>query len=227
MKENSVHHTGHRQRLRERFLRGGESALNDYELLELMLFGANPRADMKPLAKDLILQFGNLTGVINADHAALLKVNGVGETAIAVLKAVQATMTRALREQIMQQPILSSWNQVLEYCRLTMGHLKQEQLRLLFLDTKNCLIADEVQQTGTINHTPIFPREVVKRSLDLGASAIILVHNHPSGDPSPSAEDIEMTKHIRQVTNQLGILVHDHLIIAKDRHYSFKKEGLL
>jgi DNA repair protein RadC len=213
-----LHHTGHRQRLRERFIRGGDTALNDYELLELLLFGANPRADMKPLAKDLLQEFGSLTGVINADHAALLKINGVGETAIAILKAVQATMTRALREQIMQKPILSSWTQVLEYCRLSMGYLKQEQLRLLFLDCKNCLIADEVQQTGTINHTPVFPREVVKRALELGSSAIILVHNHPSGDPSPSAEDIEMTKHIRNVSTPLGILLHDHIIIAKTRH---------
>ncbi len=222
-----MHHLGHRQRLRERFLRGGESALNDYELLELLLFGANPRADMKPLAKDLLEEFGSLTGVLNADHAALLKVTGVGESAIAILKAVQATLTRSLREQISQRPILSSWSQLLEYCHLSMGYLKQEQLRLLFLDAKNCLIADEVQQTGTINNTPIFPREVVKRALDLGASAIILVHNHPSGDPSPSTEDIEMTRHIRNVSTQLGIMVHDHLIIAKNRHYSFRKEGLL
>jgi DNA repair protein RadC len=222
-----MHNTGHRQRLRERFLKAGETALSDYELLELLLFGANPRADMKPLAKDLLQEFGSLTGVLNADQPALLKVAGVGESAIAILKAVHATMTRALREQIAQKPILSSWNQLLEYCHLCMGYLKQEQLRLLFLNTKNCLIADEVQQTGTVNHTPIFPREVVKRALDLGASAIIIVHNHPSGDPSPSAEDIEMTKHIRNVSTQLGIMVHDHLIIAKNRHYSFRKEGLL
>ncbi len=219
--------TGHRQRLRDRFLRAGETSLSDYELLELLLFGANPRADMKPLAKELLQEFGSLTGVLNAEHVALLKINGVGETAIAILKAVQATMTRSLREQIMQKPILSSWNQVLEYCHLSMGYLKQEQLRLLFLDTKNCLIADEVQQTGTINHTPIFPREVVKRALDLSASAIIIVHNHPSGDPTPSTEDIEMTRHIRNVSTQLGILLHDHIIIAKNRHYSFKTEGLL
>jgi len=219
--------TGHRQRLRERFLRAGEASLSDYELLELLLFGANPRADMKPLAKELLQEFGSLTGVLNAEHVALLKINGVGETAIAILKAVQATLTRSLREQIMQKPILSSWSQVLEYCHLSMGYLKQEQLRLLFLDTKNCLIADEVQQTGTINHTPIFPREVVKRALDLSASAIIIVHNHPSGDPTPSKEDIEMTQHIRNVSTQLGIMLHDHIIIAKNRHYSFKTEGLL
>lgn len=222
-----MHQIGHRQRLRERFLRGGEEALHDYELLELLLFGANPRADMKPMAKDLLNEFGSLAGVMNADHAALLKVPGVGESAIAILKAVQATMTRALRQQIQQKPILSSWTQLLEYCHLSMGYLKQEQLRLLFLDSKNCLIADEVQQTGTVNNTPIFPREVVKRALDLGASAIILVHNHPSGDPSPSIDDIEMTRHIRNVSTQLGILIHDHLIIAKNRHYSFRKEGLL
>lgn len=224
---NDTNVSGHRQRLRERFLRGGESALNDYELLELLLFGANPRADMKPLAKELLKEFGSLSGVMQADHAALLKISGVGESAIAILKGVHATMTRALREQIMQKPVLSSWAQVIEYCRLTMGHLKQEQLRLLFLDSKNCLICDEVQQTGTVNHTPIFPREVVKRALDVAASAFIIVHNHPSGDSKPSADDIEMTRHIRNVSTQLGILLHDHIIIAKTKHYSFKTEGLL
>lgn len=222
-----MHHTGHRQRLRERFLRGGEAALNNYELLELLLFGANPRADMKPLAKDLLNAFGNINGVLNADQAALLKIPGVGESAIAIIHAVHATMVRSLREQIKQRPVLSSWNQVLDYCHLTMGYLKNEQLRLLYLDSKNYLISDEVQQTGTINHTPIFPREVVKRALDHGAAAIIIVHNHPSGDPSPSAEDIEMTKQIRNISNQLGILLHDHIIIAKSRHYSFKSEGLM
>ncbi|MBP6986104.1 MAG: DNA repair protein RadC [Alphaproteobacteria bacterium] len=225
MSTNNV--SGHRQRLRERFLKCGESAVADYELLELLLFGANPRADMKPVAKELLNVFGSLSDILHADHAALLKVSGVGESAIAILKGVQAVMIRVMREEIIQKPILSSWTQVLQYCKLTMGHLKQEQLRLLFLDSKNALICDEVQQTGTVNHTPIFPREVVKRALELAASSFIMVHNHPSGDPKPSVEDIEMTKHLRNVSSQLGIMLHDHIIIAKNRHYSFRTEGLM
>ncbi|MGB0935653.1 MAG: RadC family protein [Alphaproteobacteria bacterium] len=227
MSKTSPHYHGHRQRLRERFLNGTESALADYELLELLLFGANPRGDVKPTAKELINTFGSITNVIYAQPKDLRKIKGMGDAAVAILKAIQQVSIRSLRSQAMERPVLSSWDAVLNYCAAQMEHLTIEQLRLIFLDRKNQIICDEVQQTGTIDYTPIFPREVVKRSLDIGAAAFIMVHNHPSGDPTPSPADIDMTRKIRDVSERLGIHLHDHIIIGNGCYTSFKSEGLI
>jgi DNA repair protein RadC len=218
---------GHRQRLRERFLKGGPDALPDYELLELVLFFANPRGDVKPLAKTLIQRFGSFAEVISADAAALAQVKGVGETAVAALKAVQAAALRLARQQVLNQPVLSSWTKVLDYCRASMAFEGTERFRILFLNRKNALIADEVQQKGTVDHTPVYPREVIKRALELGATAIIMVHNHPSGDPTPSPADIAMTREVRDAGQKLGIALHDHVIIGRGGTASFKSLGLL
>lgn len=221
------HYHGHRQRLRERFMASGGDGLPDYELLELLLSVAVPRRDMKPLAKTLIAEFGGFAGVIAAAPAALRKVAGMGDVSVTALKVVQAAAVRLSREQAMEQPVIGSWDRLLDYCKAAMAREKTEQFRLLFLDTKNRLIADEVQQRGTVNHTPLYPREVVKRALEVGASAIILVHNHPSGDPTPSRADIDMTKEVQEAAAKLGIAVHDHLVIGRDGHTSFKVLGLL
>ena len=221
------HYHGHRQRLRERFVGAGPGALADYELLELLLFPALPRSDVKPLAKALIERFDGFAGVINADLKDLREVPGLGETSAIALKAVQAAVQRVLRAQVIERPVLSSWQGVLDYCHAAMAHAKIEEFRLLFLDRKNALIADEVQQRGTVDHTPVYPREVVKRALDLGASAIILVHNHPSGDPTPSKADIEMTREVAKAAKLLGIEVHDHLIIGRNGQTSLRGLGLL
>jgi DNA repair protein RadC len=218
---------GHRQRLRERFLRGGGDALADYELLELVLCAALPRRDTKPLAKHLIAKFGSFAAAIAAPPAELNKIAGVGDAVVAALKIVQAASQRALRERVLDQPVLSSWQALLDYCQVVMQHGRVEQFRVLFLDRKNVLIADEVQQTGTVDHAPVYPREIVRRALDLSASAIILVHNHPSGDPSPSRSDIDMTKRVVEAAHPLGISVHDHLVIGRKGHASFKSLGLL
>ncbi|MEE9139698.1 MAG: DNA repair protein RadC, partial [Alphaproteobacteria bacterium] len=188
------HYLGHRRRLRERFLKGGAEALGDYELLELVLFLAQPRRDVKPLAKQLLARFGGFAGVISAQPEALREVPGLGEGGVAALKSVQAAALRLVREEVAERPVIGSWDKLLAYCRASMGREQIEQFRLLFLDHKNRLIADELQQTGTVDHVPVYPREVVKRALSLGASAIIMVHNHPSGDPTPSKGDIEMTR---------------------------------
>ena len=216
---------GHRARLRERFLKGAD-ALADYELLELLLMQAMPRRDMKPLAKSLMKRFGSFQRVISAEPAELLEVKGVGEAALVVLKSVQAAALRLARAEAMDRPVMSSWQKVLDYCRASMAYGKTEQFRLLFLDRKNVLIADEVQQRGTVDHTPLYPREVVKRALELGASAIILVHNHPSGDPTPSKADIAMTREVVEAALKLGISVHDHIIIGASGHASLKSLGL-
>ncbi|MDJ0950310.1 MAG: DNA repair protein RadC [Alphaproteobacteria bacterium] len=221
------HYHGHRQRLRQRFLKGGPDALPDYELLELILFGANPRGDVKPVAKALLAEFGDLARVLSAEPEALARVAGVGETAIAALKAVQAAAIRLTRAEATERPLIGSWDKLLAYCHASMAYGKTEQFRLLFLDRKNKLIADEVQQQGTVDHTPLYPREVVKRALELGASAIILVHNHPSGDPTPSAADIEMTREVSKAAAAVGVTVHDHVVIAQSGHVSFRSEGLL
>jgi len=218
---------GHRQRLRERFLKGGPDALPDYELLELVLFFANPRGDVKPLAKTLIQRFGSFAEVISAEAAALAQVKGVGETAIAALKAVQAAALRLARQQVLTQPVLSSWTKVLDYCRASMAYEPTERFRILFLNRKNALIADEVQQRGTVDHTPVYPREVIKRALELGATAIIMVHNHPSGDPTPSPADIAMTREVRDAGSKLGIALHDHVIIGRGGTSSMKAMGLI
>ncbi len=218
--------SGHRERLRRRFLEGGDSALADYELLELLLFQAQARRDMKPLAKRLIASFGSFGAVISASPADLARVGGVGPSVITALKVVRAAAVRLAREEVVDRPVLSSWQQVLDYCRIAMAHEGIEQFRLLFLDSKNAVIADEVQQTGTVNHTPVYPREVIKRALELGATALIMVHNHPSGDPSPSKADIEMTRSVADAAGRLGITLHDHIVIGRSGHVSMRGAGL-
>ena len=220
--EEAPHYHGHRQRLRTRFLEAGADALSDYELIELILFRAIPQRDLKPLAKDLIARFGSFAEVVSAPIERLREMKGLGEAAIAELKIVQASANRLARGQVKRRPVLSSWSSVLDYCRTAMAFAEREQFRILFLDKRNALIADEVQQTGTVDHTPVYPREVIKRALELSATAIILVHNHPSGDPTPSRADIQMTQAIIDVAKPLGIAVHDHIIVGKDGHASFK-----
>jgi DNA repair protein RadC len=213
---------GHRQRLRKRFMKGGGDALPDYELLELVLFGALPRRNTKELAKRLIARFGSFAEVINAPEALLAEVKDVGDVVITELKLVRAAALRLMRSELLERPVLSSWSEVLHYCRAAMGFESREQFRILFLDKKNHLIADEVQQEGTVDHTPVYVREVVKRALELSATAIVLVHNHPSGDPTPSRADIEMTRQIVEVAKPLGLVVHDHIIVGRQGHVSFK-----
>ena len=220
-------HSGHRQRLKERFLTGGPDALPDYELLELLLFSAIPRRDTKPLAKQLLERFGSFAEVINASPERLREVKGVGDAAVTQIKLARAAALRLMRGSIMQRPVLSSWTSVLEYCRAAMGFDEREAFRILFLDKKNRLIADEVQQHGTVDHTPVYVREVVKRALELSASAIILVHNHPSGDPTPSRADIDMTRQIVEAAKPLGIAIHDHVIVGRQGHASLKALKLL
>lgn len=222
------HYHGHRDRLRERFLSAGPDALPDYELLELLLFQAIPRRDVKPLAKELLTAFGSLWAVTQASPEQLKARFGFSDGIIAALRVVGAIGLRMARQQVIGQPILSSWQKLLDYCAGAMAHEPVEQFRLLFLDRKNTLIADEVQQRGTVDHTPVYPREVVRRALELSASAVILVHNHPSGDPTPSRADIEMTKQIMAAATALGVVVHDHVIIGKGgRYVSFKSAGLM
>jgi DNA repair protein RadC len=218
---------GHRQRLKQRFLAGGAGAIPDYELLELILFGAIPRRDTKPLAKRLLERFGSFAEVINAPAERLKEVKGVGDAAILQLKLVRAGALRLMQGGIMQRAVLGSWSAVLDYCRAAMAFEVREQFRILFLDKKNRLIADEVQQQGTVDHTPVYIREVVKRALELSASAIILVHNHPSGDPTPSRADIDMTRQIVEAARPLGITIHDHVIVGRQGHASFKGLRLL
>ncbi len=220
-------HAGHRERLRDRFLNAGPDSLADYELLELILFSALPRVDTKPMAKALLERFGSFAAVISADPRRLEEIKGLGRAGVVCLKAVQAAALAFMRDDIMDQPILSSWDKLLRYCKASMGHSTTEQFRILFLNNKNALIADEVQQRGTVNHTPVYPREVIKRALELGATAIIMVHNHPSGDPTPSQGDIAMTREVVEAAGKLHIAVHDHLIIGRNSHASFKALGLL
>ncbi|MET4806599.1 DNA repair protein RadC [Limibacillus sp. MBR-115] len=220
------HYFGHRQRLRERFLLRGGSALSDYEVIELLLFGARPRGDVKPLAKDLLRRFGSLSALLSAPAEDLARLPGLGEASVVALKIVQEAALRLAREEIRQRPVLSSWNKVLNYARIMLAEEKVERFHLLFLDRKNRLISDEEQQRGTVDHTPVYPREVIKRALDLGASSIILIHNHPSGDPTPSKQDIAITREIVEAAGKLGIEVHDHLIIGKGGHTSLKSLGL-
>ncbi|MGH1463992.1 MAG: RadC family protein [Cognatishimia sp.] len=217
----------HRKRLRERFVQGGANAMPDYELLELVLFRAIPRQDVKPLARRLLNTFGSFNATLSASAMRLGQVNGVGDSVICELKIVEATAHRLARSKIMQRPVLSSWEALLDYCQTAMSHRETEQFRLLFLDTKNTLIADEEQAKGTVNHVPVYPREVVKRALELNASALILVHNHPSGDPTPSQSDLDMTAQIQQACSVLSITLHDHLVIGKSQALSFRSKGLL
>jgi DNA repair protein RadC len=221
------HYLGHRERLRRRFREAGPDALPDYELLELILFRAAPRRDTKPLAKALIARFGTFAEALNAPEELLREVPGIGEAAITEIKLVRAAALRLVRGEVLERPVLSSWAQVLDYCRASMGFASKEQFRILFLDKRNQIIADEVQQTGTVDHTPVYVREVVKRALELSATAIVLVHNHPSGDPTPSRADIEMTRQIVAAAKPLGVMVHDHIIVGKQGHASLKGLGLI
>ncbi len=225
--ETKPSHTGHRDRLRERFLIGGTDALADYELLELILFMAIPRKDTKPLAKALLAQFGSLPALLNAPISQLTQINGVSNNTAIAIKAIHATATRMLKQEIMQMPVLNSWSRLMDYCMATMAHEKREHFRILFLNKKNELIADEIQGSGTVDHTPAYPREIMKRALELASTALILVHNHPSGDPTPSEADIDMTNQIIRAASPLNIVVHDHIIVSKNGYTSFKNEGLI
>jgi DNA repair protein RadC len=221
------HYHGHRERLRARLRDAGPTALADYELLELVLFRALAQRDVKPLAKTLIEKFGSFAEVIAAPPERLKEVKGLGDACIAELKIVEAAAQRLARGELKRRAVLSSWSAVLDYCRTTMAFADKEQFRILFLDKRNALIADEVQQRGTVDHTPVYPREVAKRALELSATAVVLVHNHPSGDPTPSQADIEMTRSIIEVARPLGIAVHDHIIVGKDGHASLKALKLI
>ena len=226
-KKPKPHFHGHRDRLRQKFLERGPDALEDYELLELILFAAIPRVDVKPIAKKLLLDHKNLWNVVQASSEKLTE-SGLKENAIAAIKAVGATALRAQKSELIQQPVLSSWTKIIHYCQAAMEHSETEQFRVLFMDRKHRLIADEVQQTGTIDHTPVYPREVVKRALAHGAAAVILVHNHPSGDTMPSAGDIAMTKQVIAALKAVDVIVHDHLIVGRQAEpMSFKTHGLL
>jgi len=218
---------GHRERLRDRFRDGGAAALPDYELLEMVLFRAIKRGDTKPLAKMLLARFGSFAEVISAAPERLQEIKGVGPAVVSELKLIQAAALRLSRAAIINRPLLSTWTSILAYCRAAMAYNDIESFRLLFMDKKNQLIADEVQQEGTVDHTPVYAREVIKRALELSASAIIMVHNHPSGDPTPSVADIEMTKRIIAAGDKLGIIVHDHVIIARNGHVSLRQLGVI
>lgn len=219
--------SGHRQRLRDRFNAGGPEALPDYELLELVLFRVFARRDTKDLAKRLIARFGSFAEVVHAPAERLKEVKGVGEGVITELKVIRAAALRTAKSAVMERPVLSSWSQVLEYVRVAQAFEEREQFRILFLDKKNRLIADEVQGKGTVDHTPVYVREVIKRALELSSTAIILVHNHPSGDPTPSRADIDMTRLIVEAGKPLGVAVHDHIIVGREGHTSFRAQRLI
>ncbi len=219
--------SGHRQRLRDRFRQGGADAMPDYELLELVLFRAIPRQDTKALSKRLLARFGTFAEVINAPDNQLREVKGVGEAVITELRLIAAAALRLSKSTVIDKPALSSWQEVIDYARAAQGFSHVEQFRILFLDKRNHLIADEVQGTGTVDHTPVYIREVVKRALELSATAIVLVHNHPSGDPTPSRADIDMTRLIIQAARPLGVTVHDHIIVGREGHASFKALKLI
>lgn len=216
------HYLGHRARLKARFLEGGPESLPDYELLELVLFRTLPRGDVKPLAKQLVATFGSFAGALAAPYERLVEIKGVKDATATDFKVIEAAARRFAKGAIGKRPVLSSWSALIDYCRTAMAFDDRERFRILFLDKKNALIADEVQQTGTVDHTPVYPREVVRRALELRATALILVHNHPSGDPTPSRADIEMTRTIVTVAKPLGIEIHDHVIVGREGHASFR-----
>ena len=221
------HYAGHRQRLRERFVNGGAEAMQDYELLELILFMAIPRRDVKPLAKALLAQYGGLPALLAAPVGQLTQSEGVSENVAIALKSVQATAHRMLRQDIMKKPVLNSWARLIDYCMATMAHEGREHFRILFLNKKNELIADEIQGSGTVDHTPAYPREIMKRALELSATAVILVHNHPSGDPAPSQADIDMTHAIIRAGEPFSIKIHDHVIVSRGGYKSLRSEGMI
>ncbi len=225
--DGKPHYLGHRQRLKQRFMDGGAQPLTDYEMLELVLFRILPRQDTKPIAKNLIEVFGSFSAVLNAPTERLVTIKGIGNAAATELKIIRSAALLLLREDVMHKPVISSWDALIGYCHAAMAHQEKEQFRILFLDKKNRLIADEIQQEGTVDHTPVYIREIIKRALELSATAIILVHNHPSGDPTPSRADIEMTNQIMLAANNLNIDIHDHIIIGKEGHTSFKGQGLI
>lgn len=225
--KSKPHYHNHRTRLRERFMKAGRTALADYELLELVLFRAIPRKDVKPLAKELLTTFGDFNRVISAEPHNLNSVKGVGHAVIQELKIIEAAAHRLGQAKVLGTNAIQSWDALLAYCKTTMAHRNTEQFRILFMDKKNILIADEEQAKGTVDHVPVYPREVVKRALALNASALILVHNHPSGDPTPSDADITMTRRIENAADTLGITLHDHVIIGKESDVSFRALGLL
>ncbi len=227
MTEAKPHYHGHRDRLRQRLLGSGPDALADYEVIELLLFGAKPRGDVKPLAKALMDRFGNLANVLSASPEELASLEGMGRSSIAAIKIVQEASRRLAREEILDRPVLSSWNKLLDYVRISLAREKVENFHLLFLDRKNRLIADERHTTGSLDTTPVYPRDIVKRALDLNAAALILVHNHPSGSARPSKQDIDLTKQIMETAGRLGIHVHDHIIVGRSDHTSMRSMGLL
>lgn len=218
---------GHRGRMREKLLDRGPDALADYEMLEMLLFFAMPKGDTKPLAKALINRFGSFARVLAAPQQELLETRGLGQHSVAALKLVHASSLRLARAEVMEMPVLNKWDLLIDYLNAVLAREKIEQFRVLFLDTRNRLVGDEAQARGTVNHTPVYPREVVKRALELNATALILVHNHPSGDPTPSREDIAMTREVKAAAAALGIALHDHVIIGNGQHLSFRREGLL
>lgn len=225
--DEEPHYLGHRDRLRARFRSAGPDGLSDYELLELVLFRSIPRRDVKPIAKDLVKRFGSFAEVVCAPPQRLLEVKGIGESVLADLKLIEAAARRITRGSIAKRPVMASGGAVLDYCRTAMAFAEREHFRILFLDKKNALIADEEQQRGTVDHTPVYPREVIKRALELSASALILVHNHPSGDPTPSPADVRMTREIAEIAKPLGIALHDHLIVGRNGHASLRALHLI
>ncbi len=225
--DSAVGASGHRSRMRQRLLKAGPDALADHEMLEMVLFLALPRRDTKPIGRALLARFGSFGGVIGAPVAELSTIEDLGEAGIAALKLVHGAALRLLKQQATETPVIASWDRLMEYLTASMVHERIEQFRVLFLDTRNRLIADEVQSRGSINHTPAYPREVVRRALELHATAVILAHNHPSGEPTPSREDIVMTADIAKAAATMGITLHDHIIIGRNRHVSFRQEKLL
>jgi DNA repair protein RadC len=226
-KKDTPHYHGHRDRLRGRFREQGHESFADYELLELVLFQLIPQKDTKPLAKALIKKFGSLAEVMNAPVEELVKVEGIKDNTALALKAITALSHRAMKAELSNKPILNSWTRLMDYCVTTMAHEKREHFRILFLNKKNEMIADEIQNSGTVDHTPAYPREIMKRALELGATALILVHNHPSGDPKPSQADIDMTWHIMKAAEPFNIVIHDHIVVSRSGYSSFKNLGLI
>lgn len=221
------HYHGHRDRLRERFIEGGENALQDYEILELVLFNLIPRKDVKPLAKDIIAHFGSLPEAMASSIEELQKIEGISKNCAIGLKSITALNNRSMKQEFKSKPVLNNWSRLMDYCYSTMAHEKKEHFRILFLNKKNELLADEIQASGTVDHTPAYPREIMKRALEHGATALILMHNHPSGDPKPSKADIDMTNQIIRAAEPFQIMIHDHIIMARNGYTSFKSEGLI
>lgn len=221
------HYHGHRDRLRQRFVESGMDALQDYELVELLLFMAVPRRDVKPLAKTLLKKFGSFPDLMNASIDELIQIDGINKNTAIALKTVNSAAHRLMKQELMRKPVLNNWTRLMDYCHVTMAHEKREHFRILFLNKKNEMLADEIQGSGTVDHTPAYPREIIKRALELGATALILLHNHPSGDPKPSQADIDMTQAIIRAAQPFDIIIHDHVIIARSGYSSFKNMGLM